>query len=278
MTSTLGINAEGICYTREDSLKVVKMLSEGQKQKKGTNLMLYYGMRLQDVPYVASTLEVNKTEQLVVNMRQMDCTTFTETVLALALTTKQRSVRWEDYCKNLTTIRYRNGKMDGYTSRNHYFLWWMDSNKKLGIIDTPAIPSAVRKNQTININYMSTHSSAYKMLKGQKKDIERIAKMEQESKGRVVQYIPAAKVGLSQKTLGIKDGDILAIATKKQGLDTSHIGIASWGKDGKLHLLNASQIHKKVVLEPMTLAQYMKKHPTQLGIWVLRVNDVVVAR
>lgn len=278
MTSTLGIHAEGICYTREDSMKVVKMLSEGQKQKKGINLMLYYGMKLQGVPYVASTLEVNKAERLVVNMRQMDCTTFTETVLALALTTKQKSVKWEDYCKNLTTIRYRNGKMEGYTSRNHYFLWWMDSNRKLGIIDTPVIPSAVRKNQTISINYMSTHSSAYKMLKGQKKDIERIAKMERESKGRVVQYIPAAKVGLSQKALGIKDGDILAIATKKQGLDTSHIGIASWGKDGKLHLLNASQIHKKVILEPMTLAQYMKKHPSQLGIWVLRVNDTAVTR
>lgn len=268
---TLGIHAEGICYTKADSIKVVSLLREGQSQK--SNLMLYYGKKLQGIPYVASTLEVNTTEQLVVNMRQMDCTTFVETVLALALTTQQQSTSFADYCANLTRIRYRNGKRDGYTSRNHYFLWWMDSNKQLGIIDTPAITSAVARKQTININYMSTHSTAYAMLKGKKKDIESIARMEKASKGRTVTYIPAEKVGLTKKQLPcVKDGDILAIATKKAGLDTSHIGIASWGKDGRLHLLNASQIHKKVILEPMTLREYMKKHPSQLGVWVLRPN------
>ena len=45
-----------------------------------------------------------------------------------------------------------------------------------------------------------------------------------------------------------------------------------WGKDGKLHLFNASSIHKKVVYEPMTLQQYMSQHPTQLGIRVIRIN------
>ena len=44
------------------------------------------------------------------------------------------------------------------------------------------------------------------------------------------------------------------------------------GKDGKLHLLNASSIHKKVVLEPMTLYQYMQKHPVQTGIRVIRLQ------
>ena len=59
----------------------------------------------------------------------------------------------------------------------------------------------------------------------------------------------------------------------KEGLDVSHLGLAVWGTDGQLHLLNASQIHKHVVLEPMTLFDYMKKHPTQLGVRVIRVKD-----
>jgi hypothetical protein len=69
----------------------------------------------------------------------------------------------------------------------------------------------------------------------------------------------------------IKDGDIIAIITSKPGLDTSHIGIAVWHNDG-LHLLNASQIRKNVVEESMTLHDYMKKHPLQLGIRVIRVK------
>ena len=36
-------------------------------------------------------------------------------------------------------------------------------------------------------------------------------------------------------------------------------------------MLNASQIHKKVVEEPMTLYRYMQKHPSQTGIRIVRV-------
>lgn len=262
-----------VTYTRQDSLKVVQLLSDGRKDSP-SNLMLYYGMKLQGVPYVAHTLEVNDIEQLVVNLRQLDCTTLVETVLALTLTTKEGSVRWEDYCRWLQTIRYSNGKPDGYTSRNHYFLWWVDHNREKGIVDVPKLGKHAMR-QIIEINYMSTHSSAYRMLSGKSSDIRKIREMERKSSGRVMQYIPASKVGLPKNELTeISDGDILAIATKKAGLDTSHIGIAKWGKDGKLHLLNASQIHKKVVLEPMTLAEYMKKHPSQLGIWVIKVKGL----
>lgn len=279
-------NADNVTYTDADSIKVVSLLTEGNKayaKNPQLNLMLYYGKQLQGVPYVAHTLEVNKTEQLVVNLRQLDCTTFVETVFALSLTTKSGSVKWTDYCRNLQTIRYAGGKPEGYTSRNHYFLWWVEKNKEKGLVSTPMhdamvktvssgkqLPSYIRK-QTIDIDYMSTHSSAYSMLDGNKQDIAIIKDKERKSKGEIVYYIPPTKIGLSKKQLGgyVNDGDILAIATKKKGLDTTHIGIASWGKDGKLHLLNASQVRKKVVLEPMTLQQYMKKHPTQLGIWVI---------
>ena len=69
----------------------------------------------------------------------------------------------------------------------------------------------------------------------------------------------------------IKDGDIIAICTNKRGLDTSHIGIAVWHIDG-VHLLNASMIHKRTIEEPMTMQQYMQKHPSQTGIRVVRLK------
>ncbi len=263
-----------VTYTKADSIKVVTLLTQAAKEKP-KNLMLYFGKKLEGVPYVAHTLEVNKKEQLVINMREMDCTTFVETVLALSMTTKQGRTSFADFCTNLETIRYRNGKVDGYVSRNHYFKWWADNNATKGIVTdvlkgNAASKTSYRRKQTINVNYMSTHSAAYAMLKGNKKDIATIASYEKATKGQTMWYIQPTYVGLSQSKLSfIHDGDILALATNKKGLDTTHIGIAFWGKDGKLHLLNASQVHKKVVFEPMTLKQYMAKHPVQIGIWVL---------
>ena len=278
-----GVRAQ-ITYTKQDSLKVVKLLSQGAKQrvKAKKELMTYYGNQLKGVPYVPATLEVNKREQLVVNMRQMDCTTFVETVLALAMTTAQGSQRWEDYCKNLTKIRYENGVMREYPSRNHYFIWWVESNGKQGIVNKvqgdkvqgtkdKGQGTTLFKAQNIHIDWMTKHSDSYPMLKGNKKFIREIAAHEKKTDGKVMMYIPRANLGLSQKKMKwVENGDILAICTKKKGLDTTHIGIAEWGSDGKLHLLNASQIHKKVVLESMSLQQYMTKHPSQLGVWVIK--------
>lgn len=56
-----------------------------------------------------------------------------------------------------------------------------------------------------------------------------------------------------------------------QGLDYSHVGLAVWGKDGKLHLLNASSLRKKVVEEPQTLYRYMLGQRNQMGIRLVRL-------
>lgn len=259
-------------FSQTDSARVETLLQKGLTQAT-TPLHLWYARQLIGTPYVGQTLEVNPTEQLVVNLRQLDCTTFVETAIALAMTHKQGSTRYADYCRNLTRIRYRNGVLDGYPSRNHYFTQWIESNERLGLVRERTLPVPISQRQTISINYMSQHPDLYPMLRDDKPAQERIRRFEQETSGKQVRFIPRANLNKGKQTsLGlIKDGDILAIVTRKQGLDTSHIGFAVWGKDGKLHLLNASQIHKKVVSEPMTLFEYMGKHPSQLGIRVIEV-------
>ncbi len=259
----------------QDSLRVVALLEKGAMQPQETNLMVFYAEELLGIPYVAQTLEVNKEEELVVNTRQLDCTTYVENCVALTLTTRQGSTSFADYKRNLTTIRYRDGRLNGYPSRNHYFAQWINSNEKLGIVEEVSSPSSLfSATQTIRLRYMSDHPSAYPMLKNDAEALRQIGKYEQEDSGKSVHYIPRSRLdGTKQGDLGaVHDGDILAIVTNKDGLDTSHLGIAKWGDDGKLHLLNASQIHKRVVLEPMTLYTYMGKHPTQLGIRVIRLK------
>ena len=100
--------------------------------------------------------------------------------------------------------------------------------------------------------------------------VNEISKKEKELTGKRVKYISKDRISnTSAFRKAIQDGDIIAIVTNKKGLDTSHIGFAVWRKDG-LHLINASQIHKKVIDEPMTLYDYMQKHPTQIGIRIIR--------
>lgn len=271
---SMGLSAQ--TYTRADSLKVERLLAEAALRGDVTNWTLFFAEKFIGTPYVASTLEVNKEEKLVVNLRQLDCTTLVENVVALTLTVREPAPSFAAFCRNLEKIRYRGGVRDGYASRNHYFSEWIASNEKLGVVEEirgkkedgyrPFV--AV---QRLELDYMSTHPSAYPMLEGNAGELRRIRTNEQAFDGQAVRYVPVSWLGKGQEELGdIHDGDILAIVTRKKGLDTSHLGFAVW-KEGRLHLLNASSIHKKVVLEPMTLRQYMQKHPSQLGVRVVRV-------
>ena len=271
--------AAGITYQPTDSVKVVGLLTKGKRQPAGENLMLFYAQQLNGLPYVGRTLEVNPREELAVNLRELDCTTLVENVLALTLTTQQGSTRFADFCRNLQRIRYRDGRLDGYASRNHYFSEWIQSNEQQGLVkelvgakdDARGAYYPFVDRQTLACTYMSAHPDRYPMLKDDASALKQIRANERRINGRVVHYVPRRLLSRSRKDLSaIEDGDILAIVTKKQGLDISHVGFAVWGTDGRLHLLNASQIHKRVVIEPMPLEEYMGHPPTQLGVRIIR--------
>ena len=270
-SSPWGGKEGGIFYLKSDSVKVVSLLRKA-KADKPSNLMLYFAHQFEGVPYVAHTLEISMVEKLIINLRELDCTTLVETVFALALTAKQGSVSWDDYCTNLALIRYRNGKPEGYASRNHYFYWWVESNKQKKLITLPEIPATLKQRQVINVNYMSNHIDSYRMLKNGGAKVQKLIRdYEKASFGKVMYYIPAAQLGKQKDVLScIHDGDILAIVTRRQGLDTSHIGIAEWGSDGFLHLLNASKLAKKVILDSRSINKYMATQRLQQGVWVIR--------
>ena len=52
------------------------------------DLVLKIGLDFLNTPYVGKTLDKTKEEKLVVNLHQLDCTTFAENCLALARTVK----------------------------------------------------------------------------------------------------------------------------------------------------------------------------------------------
>lgn len=260
-------------YLRNDSLTICRLLDEAHSLPRTTNFPLFFARKFLDIPYVAHTLEINDDERLVVNTRQLDCTTLVETVTALTLCTYRHLFTWRDYLNALTAMRYRRAQIDDYTSRIHYFTEWITLNTEAGIVTEIQAPnppfSAV---QHVNVNYMSTHPKSYKALREHPEFVSAIREMEQRVTGGTFRYIPKQAVknhALLRKV--INDGDIIAITCKKAGLDIAHLGFAVW-KNGQLHLLNASLLHKKVVEEPMTLYQYLQKHSTHTGIRIIRIN------
>lgn len=271
MGSLNGWSQQRVTYQRADSLKICRLLRDANKQ----TTTLWFARQFLNIPYVAHTLEVNSAEQLVVNTRQLDCTTLVETVTALTLCAHQGKRSWNDYLTTLRTLRYRKGKLDGYPSRLHYFSDWIADKTAMSIvkeIQSPNPPfSAV---QHINVNYMSTHPDAYQALKAHPEWVSVIRQQEETLSGTTSRYIPKSALKRNTKALrqAVHDGDIIAITCNKKGLDIAHLGFAVWKKDG-LHLLNASQIHKKVVQEPMTLYQYLQKHPSHTGIRIIRINQ-----
>lgn len=270
LTATANNVLGKIAYQREDSVRIVALLREAAAQKsKPESWMIWFGKKFSGVPYVAGTLDGAMTERLVVNTRELDCTTFVELVTALTLCANEHATTFASFCRHLRHVRYVGGEVS-YVKRQHYFMVWMEDNEREGIVKNVMTNPPFTENVTVNINWMTTHPSSYKMLLVHPEWMAGIRAQENSISGKQYSYIPKGSIAnnaLFRKT--IHDGDIIAIMTNKKGLDTTHIGIAFWHEDG-LHLLNASSIHKKVVDEPMLLRTYMSKHPVQIGIRVCR--------
>lgn len=261
-------------YSQSDISRINSLLREAsQLKEKPKSWMLWFGKKFIGVPYVGGTLDRAEEEKLVINTSELDCTTFVEIVTALTRCMSGNGKKdFSDFCRQLQHVRYINGEI-AYEKRQHYFTVWISDNAEEGIVTDIQNNPPFTKVQHVSVNWMTTHQQSYKMLKNNTKRLQGIKALEEQISGKSYRYIPKEQIVDSRLFRNtIHNGDILVMITNKKGLDTTHIGIASWHQDG-LHMLNASSIHKKVIDEPMLLRTYMMKHPSQIGIRVCRVVD-----
>ena len=232
-------------------------------------LMEFIGRQFIDAPYKAGTLE-SQPETLTVNLEEFDCTTFIETVTALALTVEEHKNSWQDFIDNLETIRYRQGEVNGYSSRLHYFSDWIVSNTHRGIVRevTDRIPQS--DSQIKTLDYMSRNRSSYPAL-ADDAEYEAIKNMEVGFRSHRFPYIKSGRIAAKPILSSLRGGDIIAFTTKKDGLDISHVGIIVMENDGP-RLLHASSREGKVTIDKLSLAEYLKKSPAITGIRVIRLQ------
>jgi len=218
-------------------------------------------------PYVGFTFEIfDDREVCVINLKGLDCATFYEAALGLARTIKSNRTTADEFQRQITRIRYRGGKLDGYASRLHYAIDYFQDNEAKGILNiiTDDLPGALPYEKPIS--FMSENAELYRQLKANPSLVPLIAKTEAEINKRKTYYVPKDKVGEIETLL--KTGDILGLTIPTKGLDVSHTGLCYRDENGVIRLLHASSVKKAVVLDER-LSDYLARS---------RNTGIVVAR
>jgi hypothetical protein len=261
------ILAETIDWAREQGLDTVPI----------GDAISRIGLNFVGSPYVPGTLEVADPEALVVNLREFDCVTFVESAFALAklVQTLPRDVEADDptvherYAHLLADLRYRDGRIDGYPSRLHYFSEWIQDNARRGNVESIShLIGGVRDDEVID--FMTTHPTSYRQL-ADPDVLDRIREMER-SVNRLLRY-PVPEGRIADFASEIRDGDIIAATSTVEGLDVAHTGLAVW-IDGELHLMHAPLVGDSVQVSTRTLAARIDDLRGQDGILVARPLEV----
>ena len=265
-----------VSYQPKDSVRIEQLLRQARHMTNGGNKVLWFARQFIGKPYVAHTLEQGDPERLVINLDQLDCTTYVDVVTALTLASSHGKTSFGAFCYYLRHQRYANGVLRAYPSRNHYFTSWILNGERQGFVHEVSAQDFKHKSpftatQTLKINFMSKHPQYYDALKRHPEYIKTIRTTEQQLTGLKFSYIPKSSIGGTRKALScIHNGDILCLTTSKEGLDIAHLGFAVW-QSGRLHLLNASSIYHKVLIDSQSLYRYQQRQSTQTGVRVVRI-------
>lgn len=262
-----GSSASPLYYTAEDEAMVRRYLNEmaPRKNLSQNELMVETARFFLGAPYVAATLE-KEPEGLVVNLREMDCTTFVENVLALVRTLQSPRPSFDVFCRELQTVRYRDGRITGYPDRLHYMSDWIWNNERRGIVRNIS-REAGGEFLPLHLSFISTHPEAYKQLKQRPDWVRQIAGQEEEINRRTYYYVP--KTRIDAVTSRLQSGDIVCFVTTVPGLDVSHVGILlRQGK--KLTFIHASTTAKQVIVNPTSLQAYTERMKSNRGILLAR--------
>lgn len=227
--------------------------------------------------YTPGTLEQPGPERLVINLREFDCVTLVENVLALTAFVRRDGSglladslgAQERYASYLRQLRYRGGVVSGYPSRLHYFSDWLQEGETAGRLHL--VTSALGGVEVrAPIDFMSTHVASYPALSdsialGAIRDVE--ARLDS-GPPRVV--LPKDRIVAAAD--GIEDGDVIAASSTVPGLDVVHTGFAVWER-GRLHLLHAPLQGSVVEISPRPLAERIQAITSQGGILVARPDS-----
>ncbi|MGL4378983.1 MAG: N-acetylmuramoyl-L-alanine amidase-like domain-containing protein [Microcoleaceae cyanobacterium] len=218
-------------------------------------------------PYQEGLLDQFQEETLYVSLKGFDCVLFVETVLAIAQGVAVQDYSYQTLLKNIESLRYVNGTLQGYCSRLHYFSDWIEANKSRGNVENiTGKLGGISLNK--KLNFMSNHRGSYPQLVDDK-NYQCIVQREQKLASLPFQFIPTNQIKSIYSQL--KTGDIIAVATNIEGLDFTHTGFVYQNDDNTMGFIHASPIGKVTIARD--LSQYIARVKNAIGIVVVRSLD-----
>lgn len=261
---------EDLVFTPEDVEIFHETLEWARVERLDTlafgDMLVAIGRRFVGNPYTPQTLELPGPERVVINLREFDCVTYVESVLALGRVIRERRTDFESFAAEVRKLRYRDGDLAGYVSRLHYFSEWIADNADMGLVQDITADLGGRVVDE-RIDFMSTHADAYPHLADSPQRVEEIREIERKLSQVRRTYIPQAQIG--EVADEIRNGDVIAATSSVPGLDVAHTGFALW-QDGRLHLMHAPLVGKSLEISDQPLAVRIMRIEGQDGIMVAR--------
>ena len=231
-------------------------------------IMQAVGMRFLKTPYVAGMLDEPEKETLVIDLTGFDCVLYVEAVLALARGIVVEDYAYETFVGHIQDQRYRDGALNGYCSRLHYFTEWILNNEARGTVNniTQALGGELLDK---SLTYMSENREKYPRFATNDSLFQGIQAMERNLADHAHSYIPQDRIRAVYD--GLRPGDIIATSTHIKGLDVTHTGLVYADGDGGIGFLHAST-SGGVKVSP-DLQDYIQNNNVQIGIVVARPMD-----
>lgn len=280
LATSLGASAVGVNEVRfhneaVDTIKLNTILLDATQHTAGLTpeqRVAYIGRQFLGTPYTAGSLETEDgDERLTVNLDSLDCTTYVETVLALAYTVGEGRVSWRDFVYNLERLRYRSGELKDYGSRLHYASDWVVDNVHRGNLKDATPSMAGSEYQVKSLDFMSRNREKYQALKDSA-NYDRIRNTELGYRSHRYPYIKSGKLSVKDIAGQLKEGDVVLVTTKIPGLDVQHMGIVVID-NGTPRLMHASSAAGNVAIDKLTLYEYLRRNRTANGIRIIRLAE-----
>lgn len=200
----------------------------------------------------ATNTEPMPVKFLRTSMEFLDCMTYVEHVLALS-TCKNSS--YERFLCRLVDVMFNaKGKPLMSHHRSHFTSIWGDINEQKGYLYNFARKHPEAKVRKLLLNKVGKNRTYYV------KDTFLISQSVQN-----VWYFPIKAI--LKRKVKLQSGDIIAMATNKEGLDVTHMAFFIKRNNNRL-LRHASYTHNKIMDE--NFDEYLKKHKKVMGLMVFR--------
>lgn len=224
-----------------DAQLIRQLIADTRPMKSIGERMKYVSARLLGLPYIVNPLIGSPTqpEELVTRMDAFDCTTYLQTVLALALAKNP-----DEFTSKLRKIRYIDGDVE-YRKRLHYTADWAQYQARRGLlIDLTMGEETVAREKTLSF------------LKGI------------EPKRILLRYYTKAALGSVSRWL--VDGDLIYFVSSRRDLDIFHVGLIF--RNGQQLVMRHARHKRERVIE-QELGEFFRRSQFS-GFMINRPKDV----